>query len=88
MAAKCDVCGKMTTKYHTTSYGDVVCFGTCLKAYRLESYLLTMEGRREKNKPDNQRAYQEAREMSAWLSLWKFGNKEQKKMAAIAINAW
>jgi hypothetical protein len=25
-----------------------------------------MEGRREKNKPDNQRAYQEAREMSAW----------------------
>jgi hypothetical protein len=39
MAAKCDVCGKMTNKYHTTSYGDVVCVGVCLMVYRLESYL-------------------------------------------------
>jgi hypothetical protein len=88
MAVKCGVCGKMTAKYHTTSYGDTVCYGTCLVAYRLESYLLNLEERREKDGPLNERAYEQAREMSAYLSLYKYGNTEAKKTAAKAILAW
>lgn len=49
MAAKCDVCGKMTKRYHTTYAGDIVCYGICLQVYRLESYLLRMEERRERD---------------------------------------
>lgn len=88
MAAKCDVCGKITKKYHTTYAGDDVCYGICLQVYRLESYLLRMEERREQDEANNQKAYQEAKEMSAWLSLWKYGNTEQRKRAAVAISAW
>lgn len=88
MAVKCDMCGKMTNKYHTTSSGDTVCYGTCLAIYRLESYLLTMEERREHDEPNNLTAYQQARELSAWLSLWKFGNTEQKKSAEKVIRSW
>lgn len=88
MAAKCDVCRKMTAKYHTTSYGDVVCNGTCHAAYRLESYLLTLEERREKDELLNKRVYEQAREMSAWLSVYKNGNAESKISAAKAILVW
>ncbi len=88
MAAKCDICGKMTNKYRTTYAGDVVCYGICLQVYRLESYLLRMEERRKRDLANNQKAYQEAREMSAWLTLWKYGNPEQRRQAAKVISAW
>lgn len=88
MAAKCDMCGKMTSKYHITAYGDVVCYGACLAAYRLESYLLTLEERREKDESLNKQSFEQAREMSAYLSLYKHGNAEAKKTAAKAILAW
>lgn len=88
MAVKCDMCGKMSNKYVTTHTGDVVCSKTCMNAYRLESYLLTMEENRERNEENNPTAYGQAREMAAWLSVWKFGNAEQKKRASSAINAW
>lgn len=88
MATKCDICGKMTKKYHTTYAGDDVCYGICLQVYRLESYLLRMEERREHDEANNQKAYQGAREMSAWLSLWRYGNPEQRKLAAKVISNW
>jgi len=88
VAAKCDVCGKMANKYVTTQAGDIVCGKTCINAYRLESYLLRMEERRQKEEAHNKRSFEQAREMSAWLSMYKCGNAEYKKMAAIAINSW
>ncbi len=88
MAAKCDVCGKMAKKYYTTYAGDIVCNKTCMNAYRLESYLLRLEERREKDEDCNQRAFEQAREMAGWLSIYKYGNKEYKKLAAKAINSW
>jgi hypothetical protein len=47
-----------------------------------------MEEQREKNEAQNKTAYEQAREMAGWLSLYKFGNKEIKKQAARAINSW
>jgi ATP-dependent protease Clp ATPase subunit len=88
MAAKCDICGKMAKKYFITSYGDIVCSKTCKNAYHLESYLLRLEERREKDEPNNKKAYEQARDMAAWLSLYRYGNTECKKVAAVAINAW
>ena len=61
MAAKCDVCGSMVKKYKTTIHGDICC-DACSNAYRLESYLLTMEERREKDEQNNKKAYEQARE--------------------------
>jgi len=88
LAAKCDVCGKMKKKYYTTYAGDIVCNKTCMNAYRLESYLLRMEERREKDEVNNKKAFQQARDMAGWLSLYKYGNDKYKKLAAKAINAW
>jgi len=88
MAVKCDMCGKMTNKYHTTSYGDSVCQGACLSAYRLESYLLTMEENKEKNEEHNKLAYQQAKEMAGWLSLFKHGNPDIRKRAGKVISSF
>lgn len=87
MAAKCDVCGSMVKKYKTTIHGDICC-DACTNAYRLESYLLTMEERREKDEQNNKKAYEQAREMAAWLSMYKYGNGDAKKLAAKFINTW
>lgn len=88
MAAKCDMCGKMTKKYLTPYAGDILCSKTCKNAYVLESYLLRMEERRQKDEATNKRAFQQAREMAAWLSIYKYGNEATKRLAAKAINAW
>lgn len=88
LAAKCDMCGRMTNKYHTTYAGDCICYGICLQAYRLESYLLRLEERRERDEDNNKMAYQQARELSAYLSLWKYGNAEQRKIAGKVIKAF
>ena len=88
MAAKCDMCGKMTKKYFTSYAGDILCSKTCKNAYVLESYLLRMEERRQKDEATNKRAFQQAREMAAWLSIYKYGNEAAKRLAAKVINAW
>ena len=88
MASKCDMCGKMASKYTTLYSGDVACSKTCINAFHLESYLLRMEERREKDEAQNKRAFDQAREMAGWLSLYRHGNAEYKKLAAKAINAW
>lgn len=88
MSAKCDICGGISKKYFTASSGDIVCSKTCMNAYRLESYLLRMEEHREKDESNNKTAYEQARNMSAWLSVYRHGNAESKKLAAVAINAW
>ena len=88
MAAKCDICGSMAKKYFTASSGDTVCSKTCMNAYLLEKYLLSLEERREKDEELNKTAFNQAREMSAWLSIYRYGNKNSKKLATIAINAW
>lgn len=88
MAVKCDVCGKMTNTYRIIYSGDAVCVGTCIHAFHLESYLLRLEDRRLRDEPQNKRAYQQAREMSAWLSVYKYGNKDASRRAAAVINAW
>lgn len=88
MAAKCDMCGKMTKKYFTSYAGDILCSKTCKNAYVLESYLLRMEERRQKDEATNKRAFQQAREMAAWLSVYKRGNSKARATAAKAINAW
>ena len=86
MSAKCDMCGKMTKKYFTSYAGDIR--KTCKNAYVLESYLLRMEERRQKDEATNKRAFQQAREMAAWLSIYKYGNEAAKRLAAKAINVW
>jgi hypothetical protein len=88
VSAKCDMCGSMTNKYFTTYAGDVLCSKTCKNAYVLESYLLRMEERRQKDESTNKRAFRQAREMAAWLAVYRYGNAQHKKLAAKAINSY
>lgn len=81
MAIKCSVCGKKVKRYFTTSQGNDVCSKACYGVYQLEAYLLWMEENRQKNETLNKRSYDEAREMSSLISLYKFGNREMSKCA-------
>lgn len=87
MAAKCDMCAKMAKRYSTMA-GTIVCSKTCLNAYNLQNYLLRIEEQREKEEITNITTYQQARELSAWLSIWKNGNVENRKRAARIINSF
>ncbi len=87
LAAKCSMCGKAAKKHITTSAGDIVCSKTCMNVYRLELYLLQMEERRRKDEMLNRRAFEQAREMAGWLSIYKFGNAKARKFAAKVINS-
>lgn len=55
---------------------------------RLEVYLDRAEKNRVWHEPTNKRVYQEAREMAAWLSLYRHGSADAKDMASIIISAW
>lgn len=55
---------------------------------RLCSYLRRMEDRRSLDERGNRRSYQEAREMSAWLSLYEYGAPWAKELAKAALLEW
>jgi hypothetical protein len=88
VAAKCDICGKITNKYTMRPSGDITCSKECIAAYYLIGYLERLEERRTKDEPNNRKAYEQAREMSAWLSLFRFGNKKYRQLAGLAIMTW
>ncbi len=53
-----------------------------MRIEELENYLQRLEKNREKDELNNKRAYEQAREMSAWLSLAKYGAGEAEKTSA------
>lgn len=58
-----------------------------MKIEKLENYLQRLEKSREKDELNNKRAYEQAREMSAWLSLAKYGVGETAKQAQRIIKS-
>lgn len=48
----------------------------------LKKYLVRMESNRAKDEPLNKKTYEQARELSAVVSLYEHGNEDVKKMAA------
>lgn len=78
----------MTGRYFTTCHGDIVCSKTCHAVCVFESYLARLEENREKDEPLNKQAYDDAREMSAVVSLYKHGSKEAARNAAKTINKY
>lgn len=52
-----------------------------MNAGELEEYLKRLEINRDKDEKNNKRAYVQAREISAWLSLEKHGSEEIAKRA-------
>lgn len=48
----------------------------------LKRYLTRMESNRVKDEHLNKRSYSHARELSAVVSLYEYGNEDAKKMAA------
>lgn len=55
---------------------------------RLRAYLQRMEERRGQDEGNNQRAYQEARKLSAWLSLYEHGCSWAKEQAEEVLRNW
>lgn len=52
-----------------------------------KSYLDRMETNCEKDESNNQRAYEDARNLSAWVSLAEYGNEFMKKQALKIIKS-
>jgi len=48
---------------------------------KMKEYLSRLESSRRKDEPCNQKAYDQARELSALVSLAEFGNKDISKIA-------
>jgi len=86
MARSCAECGEQIGKANIAK-GLFIC-KTCYNANILSSYLRRLEKRRKKDERLNKRAFDQGREISAWLSLYRFGNKESRKQAAMIINSW
>lgn len=87
MTKQCNFCGRMVRKYRIYK-GSVICFEPDCIAVILEEYLLSIEKRRKRDKPYNKQSFQQAREMSAWLSIYRFGNAAAKAYAAKVLQAW
>lgn len=52
-----------------------------------KNYLRKMEGKRKKDEKYNQKAYNDARKLSALVSLAEFGNKDVSKQAIKTIKS-
>lgn len=50
-----------------------------------KKYLSRMEKERERREPLNKRAYADARDLSAWVSVYEFGSAEFSKKAGKVI---
>ena len=86
MTCFCAECGERAgTSY---IFENLYICKTCYNAEILTSYLRRLEKRRAKDEPLNKRAYNQGRELSAWLSVYRFGNKESRKQVAAIINSW
>ena len=87
MSFRCAECGERSGTVYISDEGMDVC-KTCYHAEIVSSYLRHMEKRRAKDEPYNKLAFNQCRELAAWLSLYHFGNKDSRKRAAATINAW
>jgi hypothetical protein len=61
---------------------------TCYNIQVLLSYLQRIEKRRAKDECWNKQSFEQCRELSAWISLYRFGGNEIQKRAAAIINSW
>jgi hypothetical protein len=50
-------------------------------------YLARMERNRKKDEPNNKRAYADARELAAFVSVAEYGNEQAAKIALKAIKS-
>ena len=51
------------------------------------AHLERMERNRAKNEPCNKKAYQDARNLSAWVSIAQYGNEQAAKRAVKIIKS-
>lgn len=87
-ARKCSYCGRLVKTYSIQRPDTIICSRTDCRAASLEEYLRQMEKRRIKDEPLNPRAFQDARNLSGYLSLYRFGNEEARERASIVINSF
>ena len=80
----CSICGAAVYRYKNTRNGPVCYDINCIIAF-LNAYLDSMEKRRGKDEALNQVAFQQARELSAWISVYRYGTGDDKKSAEAII---
>jgi hypothetical protein len=68
--------------------GVSVCSRDCEAAFIVRGYLDRMKFRRRQDAEHNRLAYQQAGELSAWLSVYRFGISVYRKRAATFLNAF
>jgi len=85
--SRCAECCKRIGTVFISDEGLDIC-KTCYHAGIASSYLRRMETRRKKDEPHNKRAYEQCRELAAWLSVYRFGVGHYQKRAAAYLDGW
>lgn len=59
---------------------------TCFNVWRAEIYFKQLERNRRKDEMLNQRSYDQARELAAWVSVYRYGTELYRVQAEKMIN--
>ena len=80
----CKQCGSSITR-QTKAPKDGLC-RICFNIWRAETYFEQLERNRRRHEKLNKRSYEQARDLSAWLSIYRYGAEQYKERAKHYIN--
>lgn len=60
---------------------------TCFNVHRAEVYFEQLERNQCRDEKLNQRSYDQARELSAWVSVYRYGAAQYKEQAERIVNS-
>ena len=88
MSIMCVKCGNKAQRNYVSKSSNPYC-KSCYYAELAGFYIDHLEKRRDRDESLNPKAYQQARELSAWLSVYNYGNNNvAKRQAANYICSW
>ena len=84
----CPICEKRAREYRSMFPDISVCSRDCEAAEIARCYLERMSANRHRDREHNKMAYEQAEELAAWLSVYRFGIKKYRKRAAAVLNSF
>lgn len=87
MVEKCSECGVEADEAYISRIGLNFC-KTCYYAELASFYLKHLKKNHSRDEVINKHIYQQAKELSVWISFYRFGNDKMKKLAANYLCNW
>ena len=83
---RCSACGEKAMKGKLNAEGQPLC-RACFNVEVTLKYCRSMEKRRGREEQWNKSAFDQCRNLAAWISIYQFGAPEYRKRAAAIINS-